>query len=248
MKYFVVFAHPDPVHSFNAALLAHGVEALRAAGHEVRVSNLYEMEFNPVASARDFPVRRFPDRLQYDREQKHAAATGAIAPDIAAELEKLFWCDNLVLQFPLYWFSMPAILKGWVDRVFMNAVVYGKGMRYDTGGLAGRRAMVATTTGGSEAMFMPDGLLGDHRRALWPIHNGILHYTGMTVTPPFLGWSPVFGNAAETADLFETYSRRLLEMPEAEPLKFHILADFDEHHRMKAEVEPRSDGHWRPAT
>ena len=70
------------------------------------------MNFNPVASKADFQARRFPERLQYDREQKFAVENDALAADISAELEWLTWCDHLVLQFPLYWFSMPAIMKG----------------------------------------------------------------------------------------------------------------------------------------
>ena len=80
MKVLIVFAHPEPK-SFNVALLERSVEALRSCGHEVQVSNLYAMKFNPIASAEDFAERRFSEALQYDREQKHASAHQAFAPD-----------------------------------------------------------------------------------------------------------------------------------------------------------------------
>jgi NAD(P)H dehydrogenase (quinone) len=145
MKVLIVYAHQE-TQSFNAALLTRSVEVLTAHGHEVRVSDLYAMGFNPVATADDFHERRFPDRLQYDREQKHNYQGDSLSDDIAGEIEKLLWCDLLILQFPLWWFSVPAIMKGWIDRVFVNGAIYGSGRRYDTGGLNGRRAMVVTST------------------------------------------------------------------------------------------------------
>jgi NAD(P)H dehydrogenase (quinone) len=246
MRYFFVFAHPEPNLSFNAALLKGAVERLKVAGHEVEISDLYGMGFNPVASAQDFERRRFPDRLQYDREQKFSVSEGIVAPDIQTELQKLLWCDTLVFQFPLYWFSMPAILKGWIDRVFLNTVVYGAGKRYETGGLKGRRAIVATTTGAYADMFAPDGLLGDFNRALWHIHNGVFHYTGLTVLPPFVGWSPIHGSAETNEAYIEAYAQRLLMARETIPLQFHQTSEFDDQFRLKLHIRPRSDGHWRP--
>ncbi|MGQ3028653.1 MAG: NAD(P)H-dependent oxidoreductase, partial [Ferrovibrionaceae bacterium] len=124
MKVLTVFAHPEP-QSFGHALLERGTGTLRAAGHEVEVSDLYAMNFNPVATGADFTTRRFPSALQYDREQKQASQDRTFAPDIQTELDKLIWCDLLILQFPLWWFSVPAMMKGWIDRVFVNGTVYG---------------------------------------------------------------------------------------------------------------------------
>lgn len=246
MRYFILYAHPEPELSFNGALLRHGVQRLQEAGHEVVVSDLYGMGFNPVATGADFAERRFPDRLQYDREQKNAAAKDLLAPDIKAELEKVFWCDVFVMQFPLYWFSMPAIMKGWVDRVFVNSVIYGAGKRYQTGGLRGRRAMVATSTGAYDGMFNPDGLLGDGLRALWHIHNGMLHYTGFEVLPPYFSYSPVHSTQEETDRMIQGYGDRLLQAHETAPMQFHPTTDFDSQFRMLPHIEPVSAGHWRP--
>ena len=70
MKVFIVFAHPEPK-SFGAALLDRSLQTLESAGHEVQVSDLYLMQFNPVASGDDFTQRRFDGQLQYDREQSN---------------------------------------------------------------------------------------------------------------------------------------------------------------------------------
>ena len=101
MKVLIVYAHQE-AQSFNAALLARSVEVLTARGHEVRISDLYAMGFNPVATAGDFCERRFPERLQYDREQKHNYQKSSLSEDISGEIEKLFWCDLLILQFSLW--------------------------------------------------------------------------------------------------------------------------------------------------
>ena len=245
MNVFILYAHPEPKHSFNAALLKTSIETLEAEGHQVKVSDLYDMGFNPVASADDFQTRRFPDRLQYDREQKHALAHDALSPDVVAEIEKVQWCDLLILQFPLYWFSMPAIMKGWFDRVFVNSLIYGKGKRYETGGLKGRKAMVCLTAGAYENMFRSNGLLGDLEVALWPIHNGTLFYTGFEVLPPFAAWSPVHSGQEACDQYLADYADRLKNLDNLEPLSFHPQTDFDESFQMKEGVEPSSAGHFR---
>ena len=58
---------------------------------------------------------------------KKAFDADVLTDDAKTEIEKLLWADTLILQFPLWWFSMPAILKGWVDRVFAYGFAYGVG-------------------------------------------------------------------------------------------------------------------------
>jgi NAD(P)H dehydrogenase (quinone) len=245
VKVFILYAHPEPEASFQAALHRKGVETLKSEGHEVVVSDLYKMGFNPVASADDFSIRRFPERLQYDREQKFAVDNDALPEDIKAELEKLFWCDLLIVQFPLYWFSTPAILKGWFDRVFVNSVVYGAGKRYETGGLKGRKAMVVTSCGAYPEMFEPDGIMGDINIALWHLHNGTLFYTGFEVLPPFVAYSPVFLGQEACDKYLNDYSTRLKNIDTTEPMKFHPLTDFGPDFKLKPDVTPSSAGHRR---
>ncbi|MFT6345112.1 MAG: NAD(P)H dehydrogenase (quinone) [Paraglaciecola sp.] len=245
MKVFILYAHPEPDASFQAELHRRGVETLKSEGHEVVVSDLYKMGFNPVASADDFSIRRFPERLQYDREQKFAVDNDALPEDIKAELEKIFWCDFFIVQFPLYWFSTPAILKGWFDRVFVNSVVYGAGKRYETGGLKGRKAMVVTSCGAYPEMFEPDGVMGDINVALWHLHNGTLFYTGFEVLPAFVAYSPVFLGQEACDKYLNDYSTRLKNIDTTMPMKFHPLTDFGSDFKLKPDVTPLSAGHRR---
>jgi NAD(P)H dehydrogenase (quinone) len=156
MRYFIVFAHPEP-RSLNGFLKDRAVAALEAAGHEVVVSDLCRMGFKAVADGRDFAERDLGSRLVYHAESGQAYASGTQAADIEAEQAKLLAADAVILQFPIWWFGMPAILKGWVDRVFASGFAIGvpkpgtkQWLRYGEGNLAGRRAMLAVTTGGRE--------------------------------------------------------------------------------------------------
>lgn len=245
MKVLIVFAHHE-AKSFNAALLARSVEELTAQRHEVRVSDLYAMNFNPVATAADFHQRRFPDVLQYDREQKYSHQHQSFSDDIAGEIEKLLWCDTLILQFPLWWFSVPAIMKGWIDRVFVNGAVYGAGRRYDTGGLKGRRAMVVTSTAALEGMAAPDGLVGSLDTILWPIQNGTLGYAGCKVLPPFVSWNVNFVDDATRRAYLDGYAARLRTLETTDPMFFHPLSDFGADWRLKPGIEAKATGQRNP--
>src|SRR4029079_4648856 len=117
------------------------------------VSDLYVEGFNPVAGRHDFSSVANPDRFHYQSEQELAARCGTFAPEIQREQERVRAADLLVLQFPLWWGSVPAILKGWFDRVLAYGFAYVDGRRFDTGLFKGRRALFSVTTGGTPARF-----------------------------------------------------------------------------------------------
>jgi NAD(P)H dehydrogenase (quinone) len=245
MKVLIIFAHPEP-RSFGKALLDRSVTTLIDCGHEVVVSDLYAMGFNPVASAADFTERRFPDALQYDREQKTSSQRRTFSPDIHAEIDKLMTCDLLILQFPLWWFSVPAIMKGWIDRVFVNGTVYGAGgMRFDQGGLKGRKAMLTFTTGCFPEMMEPDGLLGQRDVILWHLQYGTFGYSGLDVLEPFVGWSIQYSSEAQRQAYLDQYEARLRHIEQEGVMPFHTLTDFGPDWRLKEEIEPRTAGHRR---
>lgn len=192
-KILIVHAHPDPK-SLTSALKDHAVETLKAQGHEVDVSDLYQSSWNAVAGWQDFLQPSRTDRLRYGLESGLAYAGGSQSSEIVTEQAKLLWADAVLLSFPMWWFSMPAILKGWVDRVFALGFAYGVGEhnatrwgdRYGEGMLSGRRAMLIVTMGGQESHYAARGVNGAIDDVLWPIQHGILYYPGMDVLPPFL--------------------------------------------------------------
>lgn len=245
MKVLIVYAHPEPK-SFGHALLERSLHTLRSCGHEVAVSDLYAMDFNPVARGADFSERRFPDALQYDREQKQASRRHTFTADIREELDKLMACELLILQFPLWWFSVPAILKGWIDRVFVNGTVYGAGgRRFDQGGLKERKAMLVFTTGCFPEMMEPDGLLGHRDVILWHLQYGTFGYSGLQVLQPFVGWAIQYSDETRRREYLDLYEARLRTIEHEEPIAAHRLAEFGPDWRLLPEVEPRTVGHWR---
>jgi len=227
MKVFIVSAHPEPK-SFNTALFDLSVNVLGKLGHAVRVSDLYAMGFNPVAGPDDFSERANPDYLVYALEQRHGYENGTLAADIREEIEKVLWCDLLILNFPLFWFSTPAILKGWIDRVLISGLTYGGKRFYDRGGLKGKKAMVTLTLGGRGHMFGEDAVHGKLEDMLRHLLRGTLYYTGMEVLPPFVAWHVPYITDEARAGYLRAYEDRLAQLDELEPLVFPSLDAFDD--------------------
>jgi len=227
MKVLIVHAHPEP-QSFTAALRDLAAETLQGQGHEVRVSDLYAMNWNPVASAADFNERANPDYLVYALEQREGSKQQSLAADIQAELDKLLWADLVIFNFPLYWFSVPAMLKGWIDRVLVSGVCYGGKRFYDQGGLAGKRALVSLTLGGREHMFGEGAIHGPLEDMLRPLLRGTLAYVGLDVLEPFVAWHvPYIGHEARE-DFLRAYQQRLEGLEQDAPLQFPRLEQFNE--------------------
>ncbi|MES0810627.1 NAD(P)H-dependent oxidoreductase [Roseibium sp. SCPC15] len=103
MRVLVVFSHPCQ-ESYNAAICKAVVETLEESGHEVRLTDLYAREFDPVMSAQE--------RRSYHTPQLNTVP-------IADDLADIKWCEALVFVYPTWWFSQPAMLKGWLERVWV---------------------------------------------------------------------------------------------------------------------------------
>ena len=186
----LIHAHPDP-HSLTAQLAGAARAELRALGHEVIQSDLYALGWKAVYDAHDFPQRLDPARLSFVDESGHAFKTGTQPDDVRAEQAKLLAADAVVFQFPLWWFGMPAIMKGWIERVFAYGLAYGwqdagNRHRYGEGGLAGKRALLSVTTGGPAADYGPRGINGQLDELLFPITHGTLFFAGMDVLPTYV--------------------------------------------------------------
>ncbi len=217
MKALVVFAHAEPS-SFNGAMFRTAVDTLEAEGHEVRTSDLYAMGFDPVSDRRNFTTTKDADYFKQQIEEIHATEADGFAADIEAELEKLEWCDLMIWQFPLWWFGVPAILKGWVDRVFAMGRTYGGGRFYDTGFFRDKKAMVSTTTGGPKAAYEKGGFNGDLDAILRPVHRGVFYFVGFHVLAPTVVYGPAHLEAAEREQQLEAYAERLRQIESESPI------------------------------
>jgi NAD(P)H dehydrogenase (quinone) len=224
MRVLWVMAHPEP-RSLTGRMRTEGVAALRQAGHAVRESDLYPMGWNPVVTAADF-AHDGRDRLDVAGASERALRSGDLAPDIRAEHDKLAWADTVVLHFPLWWFGMPAIMKGWLDRVLVQGYAYGvrdpetgRTRRYGDGGLAGRRALAVVSVG-AHAGIGPRGLHGDLSEVLFPLLHGAFWYTGMSVAEPVVMSGANRVEPARYDELAAHLRERLLTLPDSPPIPY----------------------------
>lgn len=217
MKVFILFAHPEP-QSFNGAMFRLAVATLTQAGHEVRQSDLYNLPFNPVSDRSNFTSVQNPAYFKQQLEEVYASEVNGFAGPIEAELEKLEWCDVMIWQFPLWWFSVPAILKGWVDRVFAMGKVYGQGKLYENGFMNGKRALLSLTTGGAEEAYIKNGFNGDISGILRPVHRGMLEFTGFKVLAPQVVYGPIRKTHEDLNQELDKWVNRLKNLPYEKPI------------------------------
>lgn len=214
MHVFIVHAHPEPG-SFNAALTDVARVTLAEAGHGVAVSDLYAMGFDPVSDRRNFLTVADTHYYRQQAEEAHASAHGSFAPGLQVEMDKLAACDVLIFQFPIWWLGMPAIMKGWIDRVFASGRAYGGGRWFEKGVFKDKRAMCSVTVGGPPEAYGERGIYASASDILYPIERGILHFTGFTVIEPFVVYGPNRMAAAERKSELARYRQRLLALDTA---------------------------------
>ncbi|WP_435947060.1 NAD(P)H-dependent oxidoreductase [Dryocola sp. BD586] len=228
MNILIVYAHPEP-QSLNGSLKDFTVERLSNAGHHVEVSDLYAMNWK--AALDQYDSADFDARQRFDPSSAslHAFEHGLQSADIAAEQQKLDRADMLILQFPLWWFSMPAIMKGWVDRVYACGFAYGVGEhsdshwgdRYGEGRMADKRAMLIVTAGGWASHYGPRGVNGPIDDLLFPIQHGMLWYPGFAVLPPFVVYRTGRVDEQKYARLCDELGKRLDTLEQTQPIAWH---------------------------
>jgi putative NADPH-quinone reductase len=168
MRFLVVYCHPVET-SFNAAIHARAVATLTNCGHEVRDLDLYAGGFDPVLSRQE--------RLDY------LDATGVNVENVRDHVDHLRWAEGLVLIFPTWFYGPPAMLKGWLERVWLPEVAFsvprmkglppGSRMRHI-------RSLVVITTSGSPWWWLQ--LLGNPgRRLLMRGLRVLFHYRCKTL-------------------------------------------------------------------
>ena len=141
MNHLIIFAHPNPT-SFGSAICRELQRLSEAKGNTVQLRNLYETGFNPIFSARDIET----------------IDGGDLPDDIKTEQMYVAAADHITFVYPVWWGGMPAIMKGYIDRVFS----YGFAYSYDESGvktlLAGKRGSIICTTGASNEEYEKSGI------------------------------------------------------------------------------------------
>ncbi|MGE7990685.1 NAD(P)H-dependent oxidoreductase [Pseudomonas sp. NPDC089554] len=163
MHALIVVAHHDK-QSLTHALAQQVAKGLASAGHTSEIADLIAEGFDPVFSKADHAVH-------------HGLATPP--PDVRAEQTRIDRADTLVLVYPVYWWSMPALLKGWVDRVFSNGWAFG----YNADGstrklLRGMKVHLLAVAGADTGLFQRHGYSEAMRVQ---IEHGMFDYCGAQV-------------------------------------------------------------------
>ncbi|UWX60707.1 NAD(P)H-dependent oxidoreductase [Chryseobacterium oranimense] len=210
MKILIVLAHPEEK-SFNAAMFNTAVRTLEKEGHEVKTTDLYREKYQPVSGKKNFTQLKNADYFKQQNEELFALEYSTFAPDIVAEQEKIEWCDMMIWQFPLYWFSAPAILKGWIDKVFTMGKFYDNGKIFGNGFSVGKKAMLSVTAGGPEKNYT-EGKYGNINSILFPIHRGILEFLGFSVLQPEFIYSVERLTDEERKAVLNNWSERLINI------------------------------------
>ena len=226
MNVLIVHAHHEPK-SFSSSLANQAALSLRSQGHDVVMSDLYSMGFNPVSDRRNFTSVKDGDYLKQQAEEAHATENEGFAADVEAEIQKLESADVVIFSFPLWWFGMPGIMKGWVDRVFAAGRVYGGGQLYENGvGKSKKRGMVLMTTGGGPDVYSGWGLNPSLDSVLDPIQHGVFWFNGILPLDPFVAWSPARNSDEGRAADLQALDTRLKGLFEEAPRQLPPMSDF----------------------
>uniref|UniRef100_A0A8C0W0K6 Ribosyldihydronicotinamide dehydrogenase [quinone] n=1 Tax=Castor canadensis TaxID=51338 RepID=A0A8C0W0K6_CASCN len=217
-KVLIIYAHQEP-RSFNGSLKKVAVDELSNQGCTVTVSDLYAMNFEPRATRKDIigPLSN-PEVFNYGVEAYEACKKRSLASDIIEEQKKVQEADLVIFQFPLYCFSMPAILKGWMDRVLCQGFAFDVPGFYDSGFLKDKRALLSLTTGGTAEMYTKAGVSGDFRYFLWPLQHGALHFCGFKILAPQISFAPEFSSEEERKVMIDSWAQRLKGIWKEEPI------------------------------
>jgi NAD(P)H dehydrogenase (quinone) len=194
------------------------VEVLSRQGHAVVISDLYGQGFSPEAQKWDF-VTTTGNHFNYMLEQKHAANLDlAFSPDILGEIQKLRVTDIVLFIAPIWWFSVPAILKGWFDRVLAMGVTWDGGKIYENGLMRGKQAMLIASAGGPTNYYQEDGKhQATAQQMLHHINHGTLGFCGFNVHEPFVALNVLGSDTALRAKALTELNFRmqhLLDSPQ----------------------------------
>lgn len=165
MKHLIIYAHPNS-QSLNSHLKQILIEYLSDSGHEVIVRDLYQLNFNPTLSLEDLQGQRM----------------GLVAHEVKQEQEFITWAEHITFIYPIWWTGMPAIMKGFIDRVFS----YGFAYRYDHGvqkGLfTGKQTTVINTYGKSQVEYENIGM---NKALSLTSDKGVFSYCGLEIDKHF---------------------------------------------------------------
>jgi NAD(P)H dehydrogenase (quinone) len=161
MNHLIVYSHPNPK-SFCHAILETAVKTLQSKGHEVVVRDLYALGFDPVLKGSDFV----------------GFQSGNISSDIKAEQEKISSAEVITYIYPIWWTGLPAMMKGYIDRIFSLGFAYAVGEWGPVGLLTEKKAIIFNTTGADKGIYDKSGMFDAIKKTS---DVGILNFCGVGI-------------------------------------------------------------------
>lgn len=141
MKHCIIYAHPSEL-SFNHAIKEKIISLIDSQGDQYDVIDLYQEQFQPVLSADDFI----------------ALQNNTVTEDVKRHQKLVADAQNLIFIYPIWWFNQPAILKGWIDRVFSSGFAYRDDEAGFTPLLSDKSATVIVTLGSQKETLIQYGM------------------------------------------------------------------------------------------
>ena len=199
----IVLAHPEPK-SMNGLLKNKAVDVLTKSGHQVEVRDLYALNF-PIEGKDDNPMFS-GDFFDLQQAQSEAQQFNRIPEFIKVEQDKLSWADLVIFQFPLWWYSVPAILKSYIDSTFSVGFAYSGNFA-----LEGKEYMLSFTTGAPEFLWTEDKK-GTIDQLLFHIDIGVFQMLRMIKLPPFIGYGSKRLSEAQRENLVDDFGNHLFKI------------------------------------
>lgn len=240
----IILAHPEQ-RSFNGAWAQESAKQSEALGHQVLWSDLYAMGFNPSESAAHYSNENGVfDPL---KAQENASAAHQLPRDVQIEIDKIKQADHLIFHFPIWWFSPPAILKGWCDRALTHGSLHTVDQRFDSGLCKGKKALFCVTTGAPASESAYNGKEGNIEMLLWPLAY-TLRYLGMTILRPKVIAS-VHGYFKDDAEIdlknrlkgeLSGHAKTITNFDNLPEIQFNADSEFDDNGQLKPEAKSHS--------
>ncbi|XP_074141091.1 ribosyldihydronicotinamide dehydrogenase [quinone]-like [Sminthopsis crassicaudata] len=217
-RVLIVYAHQEPK-SMNGSLKDAAVTELSSQGCQVTVSDLYAMNFEPRATRKDIVgALSNSESFNYAAETYEACKKGALSNDVVEEQKKVQEADLVIFQFPLYWYSVPAIMKGWIDRVLCQGFAFEPPKYFDKGLLKNKLVILSFTTAGTAEMYFKSDIGGDIRYILWPIQHGVFHFCGFKILAPQISFAPNHASEDKRKEMVTSWARRLANIWDEKPI------------------------------
>lgn len=173
MHVLIIFGHPEHK-SLNGSLLKETITHLTKQGHDVKVTDLYSQDWKSNLDCEDTPMHMTPGRFFPMFDLGISYQNGKLPQDILKQQEVVKWADVLLFQFPMWWYSMPAAMKGWFDRVLVYGFAYSTTPEGKSVGLLeGKKAMILATLGGGPDNYSEHGETDAVENLFLPITKSI---------------------------------------------------------------------------